>query len=110
LVEQALAELYYDFANRHSSTPVASYVGRRVRRVQNVNVERLQQLVGDFDQTWAADLNAFLTEQLRNALNSVVANRNRIAHGDSVSVGLAQMKAWLSDVVTILEFLEQQCR
>ena len=108
-VEQSIQSIYFDFVRLRSPISVSSFVSRRLARVQNIKSERLRELVRDFDASWATGLDAFLTDERKQALNSVVTNRNKVAHGESVSIGLVQMKRWLSEVLEIVAFLEEQC-
>lgn len=108
LVETALHEIYRDYATKRANPAIASFVSRRLARYQNIRPDTLLQLVGDFSEVWRTDLDSFLTDERRSALGSVIRNRNQIAHGQSVSLGLAQMRSWLDRVLEIIDFLDQQ--
>lgn len=108
-VEQCVQHIYYDFTTRRAPTSVSSFVSKRLSRIQNVKSDRLRELIQDFDGDWLVAFDSFLTEEHKVALNSVIGNRNKIAHGENVSLGLVQMKLWLGKVLEIMEFLEGQC-
>ena len=106
--EQATRQIYYEHARARSAATVARYVTRRLERTQNLNSERLCQLAGQFDPAWQTELEDFLEHAHREAIGSVLRNRNLIAHGESVSLGLHRLKNWYAKIIEVVDFLERQ--
>lgn len=106
--EQAITLIFYEHSRQYSSGTFARFVSRRLRRTTNLKSERLCQLVGEFSEQWEKDLRAFLQEDHRSAMGSVVTNRNKIAHGDSVSLGLHGLKDWYGKILDVVEFIEEE--
>ena len=107
-IEQAVIEIYSEYA-RLRGVEFGRFAGRRLERNPNPNAENLCQLAGDFDRQWEEDLRSFLVlAGRRDAINSVVSNRHRIAHGESVSIGLWQMRDWYERVLEYIRFVEKQ--
>ena len=107
-VEQSARHVYYNHALRRSQPTIQRFVSTQLDRPQNLVSERLGQLVQSFAPQWKTDFDLFLTDERKSALNSVYGNRDRIAHGLGVSLGIAQLKAWYEKVVEIVEFLDAQ--
>jgi hypothetical protein len=106
-VEQSMRHLYYEHARRRSEPTVAQFVSRRLDRPGNLNAEALCQLAGQFSDTWARELREFLGEERKLAVDSVLNNRNRIAHGESTSLGLVQLRDWYGKIVEVVERIDQ---
>ena len=75
-VESAVRELLLEHSRKHSGPTIQRYVERQTRRTTNFNSERLQQLLGNFDEAWRQDLVAFVVDEKKAALDSVVNLRN----------------------------------
>src|SRR5687768_15910157 len=85
-LETALQTIYSDYVRTRADARSARYARQGLERLVNPNMERILQLCRAFDDTWAENLEAFVAGARRDAVNSVVANRNRIAHGENVGI------------------------
>jgi hypothetical protein len=83
-LEQAVAELVLEHARRTGAPTLQRFVDRRTRHFANANSKRLEELLGDFDPDWRKELEAFVVDDLKDAVDGVVDLRNKIAHGESV--------------------------
>jgi hypothetical protein len=92
-LESAICTLLLDFAQRRSSREVASFVERQLGPWTNPKSEKIIDLFGAFNQDWRSDLTAFLVDQRKDSVNSLVALRHQIAHGESVGTSLSQIKS-----------------
>ena len=72
-------------------------------------MERLLTLVGIFNPDWREKLKLETEGVLKDSIDSIVANRNKIAHGENVGVTYIRMKEWYDSVIKVLELLERQC-
>jgi hypothetical protein len=106
LIETSVRRIFSEHARRASSPAVGRYAAWHVGRLQNINCDKLLKLVETFDPTWKAAVEAYLSEERATALNSIVANRNAIAHGNPSGVTYGTVKPWYEHAVDVLEFLE----
>lgn len=107
-IERAARQIYSEHARLRSGPTVASFVSKRLERRYNFNAERLCQLAGEFDPSWGEDLRSFLGEDRKLAIESIMTNRHRIAHGESVSLGFVQLREWYKQVLQVVEHMECQ--
>ena len=105
-VERSVADLLAAFAGRVGSPVLQSYVENSLRRLTNVNKEKLLQLLGSFDPDWRTEYDAFIVDEREAALNSVVALRNRIAHGEVSTLSLGRMREYWGGIQKIIDHLE----
>jgi hypothetical protein len=109
-LEQAVVYLYSDFARRNQGSPrVLRYVERRLDGFQNPNTQKLIALAGDFDADWRDKLETFLVDERKDHVDSVVANRNLIAHGESVGVTYRRASDFFKSVDAVVRFVETMC-
>ncbi|MCW2993826.1 MAG: hypothetical protein JWQ18_1321 [Conexibacter sp.] len=104
-VEQSVKSIFGEFVRTRASTEVHRYAERRLARVRNLNANDLAALAGDFNPAWRVSLDLVLQDERKAALDSVVANRNVIAHGRSVGIGIVQIGTYHGQVKNVIKEL-----
>ena len=77
------------YAERNADPRVAGFVGKQLRRTRSPTVGNIAGLVRDFDEERASELSRFASGDVSDRIGAMVAQRNRIAHGDPQNVELA---------------------
>ncbi len=111
-LESGLQVIYADFAERSASEDVARFVSERLARVSNPNAQRFLDVAGSFSPRWREELEEYLNSDAasrKEALDSVMNNRNQIAHGGTVGITVHRVRDYLDRCVEVLEFIEDQC-
>lgn len=103
--ESAIVALILDYAERRSSPEVMSFVERQLDRWTNPNAEKVTNLFGMFSASWRGSLEIYLVDERKDSVNSLVALRHKIAHGESVGTSMSQVKAHYKVVLEVVEFL-----
>lgn len=108
-LEIAVAEIYSDYAQRKGHPHLATYIKRQMSRFQNPNMTKVLGVVRDFNPEWAEELQLSTQGEIKDSVDSVVANRHKIAHGESVGVSLAYARQYYSAAVRLIALMSQQC-
>ena len=103
--ENAIVALVLDYVGRRSAPEVGGFVERQLDRWTNPNAEKICTLFGSFDANWRLSLEAYLVDERKDSINSLVALRHKIAHGESVGTSLSQVKAHYRVIVEVVEHL-----
>lgn len=103
--ENAIVALVLDYVERRSSSEIASFVERQLDRWTNPNTEKITNLFGTFSTNWRILLADYLVDQRKDSLNSLVALRHKIAHGESVGTSLSQVKEHYKVVLEVVDHL-----
>jgi hypothetical protein len=90
-----------------SPKSIQNYVQKRSKYITNLGYKKMSNLLAEFDQAWAENFSARITEQQKSSMNSVVSNRNNIAHGNSDSISFNLMKQYYIDVKEVANLLEE---
>lgn len=104
-LETAIAQLLTDYAIRNAHRQVADFVGRSLDRLTNTNRQRILDTLAKFSGDWHDQGASFITEEREAAVNSVVANRHQIAHGNSVGVTISQIRYHYKAIKSVVEWL-----
>ena len=111
-VENGLQTIYSEYAVNSASGPVARYVNSRLETIYNPNAQRFIDVAGSFNSTWREELEEYLQSDngsRKEALDSIMKNRNQIAHGKDVGITVHRVRDYIGRCVEVLEFIEDQC-
>lgn len=78
---------------------------QNVRRLSNLNAQRLIEVVGAFDAEWRDELETFVVNEYKAALDGIVALRNQVAHGIHVEVTLPRVSEYYARIKQIIDRL-----
>jgi hypothetical protein len=108
-LEQSIIEILLAFVRTRSQLAVQRFVERKLRSVANLNAPRLIELLGSFDPGWRADLESYVIDERKAAVDSVVALRNRIAHGQADSVTMRRVQEYYTRVKDVVDHIADLC-
>lgn len=109
-LERSVQTMYLEYAKSSASPKVVSYLEKQLRWSINFNMDKLLGLVSSFGDDWTQELKDHKDfDQFKAAIDSVYANRNRIAHGDDVGVSYVVMKEYYAAVSKLVDLLVEQC-
>lgn len=108
-LEKAIGELVLEHTRRQASPSLQRFVEFQTRRLTNVNAQRLQDLLGTFDSEWRQNLEGFLIDERKDAVDSIVSLKNSIAHGQSVGVTFVRVKEYYKQILFVVERVAELC-
>ena len=108
-LETSVRIIYREYAKDKAIPQVANFVEGKLQDFQNPKMEKILQLTGLFDKDWANDLRCKTEGELKDAVDSIANNRNKIAHGDSVGISYSQIKGYYERAIKVIELIENQC-
>jgi len=109
LLEQSVIELTLEHVRNHSEASVQGYAESRLRQFTSANVQRITDLMGSFDASWRSDLEGYLVDERKAAVDSVVALRHNISHGRFVGVTMATIKEYYLRVKHVIDHIADLC-
>ena len=104
-VEKATVELILEYAQDKAARPIQSYLDANLRRLTNVDKDRLLRTIGALDATWQEKLDQFIDDKRQQALNSIVGLRHDIAHGGGGGISLNQVAQYWTTIQEIVDYL-----
>ena len=107
--EKAIVELILEHTRRHAGPSIQRFVEFRTQRLTNINTQRLQDLLGTLDSEWRRDLEGFVVDERKDALDSIVSLRNNISHGQSVGVTLTRVKEYYKHIQHVVDRVANLC-
>ena len=107
-LETALKHYFCEFSRNKSHPYICSFTMANLEDFMNPKMEKILQLTGAFSKDWKKELEAFVEGERKDAVDSIVANRNNIAHGRNVSLTLVRMKKYFEKALEVTEFIKRK--
>jgi hypothetical protein len=107
-IEVAIQLILTRFAEKQSSPPVAYFVSRRMRDLMNPKMGKILDVIADFDQGIRDEIAKLTEGELRDAVDGVVQNRNKIAHGIEIGIGFTTIQNYYHSVIKVIELIESR--
>jgi hypothetical protein len=104
-LETSVSELAIEYCRNRAQTNVSNYASRELARLQNLKAERLLQVVGAFSADWRNEMERYIDGRRRDALNAVIDLRNKIAHGENVTLTYSRILSYDVAIQEIVEFV-----
>lgn len=105
--ESAIVALIFEYVGRRSAPEVVSFVERELKFWTNPNAEKISLLFGAFSADWRKSIDEYVVDERRDSVNSLVALRHKIAHGESVGTTMHQIKEHYKAICNVVSFLAE---
>jgi hypothetical protein len=106
-MEVGVRTICCEYARNKSHQNIASFVESRLKRFQNARMELILQTASVFNTQWRSDIESATTDEMKDAVDSIVNLRNSIVHGGVVGLTLGNMKRYYSNALKVLELVEK---
>lgn len=93
-LEQALIDCLASYAGRIGDSRVQKFVSEILKTGRNPTRAYLKETISKFDLDWANHIDTVIDTIGPDKISSIVSNRNRIAHGENVSLGVRSLIEW----------------
>ena len=107
-IETSIRTLVLELAQSRSCPRVSRFVGLRIKDFTNAKMNKILDLLNEFDLEWKEELREFAEGDLKDAVDSVVANRHQIAHGKDTGIGFVTIKDYYDRVLKVVEEVERK--
>ena len=108
LIEERCRELASAFARVRAAPEVVSFVRARTKRLRSPSSGNIRDFFRAFDPARANGWYDDLADDQRDALDSIAANRNQLAHGASVGLSLGTLTSYAERAHRAMGRLDQR--
>ncbi len=106
-LETAIKTILRDYVYNRSTPYIHSYVIFSTNNLTNLKSEKISDQLSHFCSEWKEKFDTTLTDEEKSSVNSVVANRNQIAHGQNSDVTYVRIKEWYKNIKHVILKVEQ---
>lgn len=104
-LESVIVALVVDYAARRSAPEIAAFVDAQLKNWTNPKVAKILALAQSINPAWKTSLETFIVDEKKDSIDSLIAIRHKIAHGESVGTTLGQIKQHYQNVQKVVVFL-----
>lgn len=110
-LENAVHSIYTEYVKKETVSPsIISFATITLNKIQNPNSEKFRAIAKSFKAEWEPVLSTFLqAEERSTALNYIIRDRHKIAHGQDSDITLTRIKEYHNKTVEVVKYLENQC-
>lgn len=94
LIEERCRERAATYTGVRSAPEIRRFVRMHMKRFRSPSARNIREFFGGFDPVKANGWYDELADEQRDALDSIAANRNQLAHGVSVGLSLGMLTAY----------------
>lgn len=106
-IESSLKNLINEYLCGSVPKPVEFYVNSKMKAVANLRFEKLLDTLNAFNESWKFEFLNKVTDEQKAALNSLISNRNNIAHGENDAISFEVMKRYYLNAKEVVWLLEK---
>lgn len=105
-IENALRDIFRQYVEQRAPPEIVNYVVSKLYKdSQNPKFGVIVDVAGKFDPVFAQELEK-VEEDLKDAVDSIVENRHKISHGESVGLTYSRINEYYEKVKVVAEKLE----
>jgi len=108
-LETGVRTTYGEYARTKAHPNVGRYVNKQLELFRSPKMGHILDLTRLFCKEWAEDLELQTDGELKDAVDSIVAIRHQIAHGNDTGISYVQVREYYRSVVKVIKLLEEQC-
>lgn len=106
-LENGLREVFSTVVRAKSDKAVERFAVGQLNRINNPKTKRFLEVTAAFKKSWRDELKDFVERDGRgDAINSIMNNRHKIAHGEDSEITMVRLKEYLAKSVEVVSFLE----
>jgi len=107
-LEVSIREILSEYTRRHSCAELQQYVDSHLEWFINPGTKKLAELLGKFSVEWKKWLDETLEQEIKDAVDGIVSNRNNISHGKDVGISYVTTKGYYSSILIFINKLGVQ--
>lgn len=105
-IESSIRHLIGEFTDGTSPQQIQSYINKKTKYITNLNYEKLLELLDQFDNEWKESFTNQINDEQKAALNTVISNRNNIAHGENDGISYRLMTEYYERIKEVVKILK----
>lgn len=115
-IEESLRVLLAQYTRTRATPVIQNFVWGEIKDITNCKTSKIANVLQRFNPTWKNDFlndiqaKSRVIDEIKNSVDSVIANRHQIAHGKNIGLGYAAISAYYDNVKKAVETLDAVIR
>ena len=88
------------------------FLTAKFKDITSLKTSKLHDVLDAFSREWAEQFSTYIeeNEQIKTSIDSIIAQRHNIAHGQPSNIGTASMNQYYEDVKKVVTYLDDVIR
>lgn len=106
-IEESLRILLEEYAQKNASPNIQNFVSKEIRNITNCKTNKILDILCKFNSSWKDSFNNEITSdsEIKDAVDSIIANRHKIAHGKSAGITYVTVSKYYTNVKKAVKIL-----
>lgn len=109
-IEISIKVILHEYAKSYADSYTANYVSSQLKFSRNPKKQQIAELLGKFSPSWKDSFNQQTKGNIGESLDSIVNNRNAIAHGNNVNLTFSELERYFNDAKKAVNILFKLCK
>jgi hypothetical protein len=111
-IEESLRVLLEAYSLRNSSLNIQNFISSETKGITNCKTSKIVNVLCKFNHDWGDDFTnqisakSHITNEIKDSIDSIIANRHLIAHGRSTGLRYATISNYYKNAKKAVEVLE----
>ena len=108
-IDGAVKTVLREYTQASAEAYIANFVSSFLKRTPNPSKDYISKLLARFNKEWGVSFRRRTHERIGPSLDSIVNNRNQIAHGKDVDLTLRQLEKYYDDAKEVINIVDNIC-
>ena len=86
---------------------IVNFVESSTKRLTNMSCEKISQCLGAFNKNWGEKFKTELSDEGKDAIDAIIANRHQIGHGGSSGLTYHRIKNYYDATLKVLKQIKK---
>ena len=112
LLEVFLKTRISEYSKGKVPKEINHFLTQKFKDITNLKSTKFNDVLASFSSEWSSAYMTFLNEneQIKSSLDSIIAQRHSIAHGQSCGIAERSMLQYYGDILSLVRFLDSIIR
>lgn len=101
-IEEAIKIILIEYVSSRTHRNISSHVNSSINSITNLKCKKIGDFLSSFNSEWKDEFDNQISDEEKDAIDSVVANRHQIAHGRNVGVSYIRVRDWYKSTKTVI--------
>lgn len=106
-LEATCREVLLAYTEKRAQPNVVNFVSQQLSRTPNPKMEKILQLIQEFDRDAANKLRDFTDGSIKDSVNSIVGLRNHIVHGRAQDISVGRITEYFDNAKKLARKMEE---
>lgn len=109
-LESCLRDIMYEYVRVRAPEQIRNFVNSKLQDFQNPKYAKIKDLLCMFHVDWGRLLDDAITQEVKDAVDSIVANRHQIAHGSDVGISFTVIRDYYNRSKRLIDEIQKLVR